>query len=82
MAYPSNYFPTPSRRLQKRGVITEIETNWGTYTIVDKNGKVEIEANGWGGAQRRMPKVDSVQEARQVVWDATKPIDQSEIIKF
>jgi hypothetical protein len=82
MTYPSDYFRTPSRREQKRGVVSEVETNWGVYTIHEKDGRVWIEANGHGGAQRRMPQVSSVEEAKQALWRRTKPLPEDDIISF
>ena len=84
MDYPNDYYQEPTARQQRRGIVAEVETSWGTYTIREKNGKVWIEAYGWGGAERKMPQVTTVEEAKQVVWERTKPAStpDDEIIRF
>lgn len=51
----------------RAGAVKGFETLWGTYTIYERGGKAWIEASGWGGAQKRMPRVNSVEEAEKVV---------------
>lgn len=82
MTYPDNYFTEPTAREQKRGIVAEVETTWGTYTIYERNGKVWIEAIGNGGATRRMPQVSTAEEAKEIVWQNTKPLSKSDAISF
>jgi len=68
--------------MQKRGIVAEVETNWGIYTIIEKRGRVRIEAIGHGGRERRMPQVSTVEEAKEVVWQRTKPLPKEDMISF
>jgi hypothetical protein len=87
MSYPKDYFQEPKRERQKklwqrRGIVAEVETTWGTYTIYQKSDKVWIEAFGWGGARKRMPQVNTVEEAKEAVWQRTKPLPKDDAISF
>lgn len=82
MSYPKDYFQEPTKRMQKRGIVAEVETTWGVYTIIEKRGKVWIEAYGHGGKERRMPNVNSVEEAKEIIWQRTKPLPKEDMISF
>ena len=64
----------PTEREAKRGMVAETETDWGTYSIYNRGNRIWIEAIGHGGAERRMPRVNSVEEAYEIISKYAKPI--------
>ncbi len=82
MTYPKDYFQKPNKQQERRGIVAEIDTTWGTYTIYNRDGKVWVEAIGGGGAKKPMPQVVTVEEAKQYVWKQTKPLPQEDKISF
>ena len=57
----------------KHGVIAQFETRMATYQVLERNGKVWIEAFGHGGRRINTPRITSVTEARSWCEQQTKP---------
>ncbi len=83
MSYPKDFFITGKRYQKRHNIVAERETSSGTVSIHEKDGKIWIESY-FGSRQSNWSKgtFNSVEEAKEIVWQNCKPIEDDEMISF